>query len=108
MIDQPVLRSKSGPSAFHLHFLLPQVDSPALFAPTSEIKDVFKVKNRLFLVRKNNVKKVVEMSLQVNICGAYCFHDERHEQHKHHDKKLRHHMQRAGIRQNTSHRWLRN
>ena len=46
------LRSKSGPSAFHLRFLLPQVDSPALFAPASEIKHVFVVKNRSFLVRK--------------------------------------------------------
>lgn len=51
-VDQAFLRSKSGPSAFHLRFLLPQVNSPALFTPTSEIKDVFRVKNRPFLVRK--------------------------------------------------------
>lgn len=51
-VDQAFLRLKSGPSGFHLHFLLPQVDSPALFAPTSEIKNVFWVENRSFLVRK--------------------------------------------------------
>jgi hypothetical protein len=28
-------------------------------------------KNRSILARKNNVKKVVEMSLQVKRCGAY-------------------------------------
>ena len=47
-----------------------------------KIKDVFRVKNRVFSVRKNNVKKVVEMSLQVNRSGAYCFHDERQQQIK--------------------------
>jgi len=52
MIDQAVLRLKSGLSGFYPHFLLPQVDSLAPFAPTSEIKNVFRVKNRVFSVRK--------------------------------------------------------
>jgi len=65
MIDQAFLRSKSGLSAFHLHFLLPQVNSPALFAPISEIKNVFVVTNRSFLVRKKggdglNHRRLVE------------------------------------------------
>jgi hypothetical protein len=64
MLDVVFLHPKTGPSAFHPHFFFPQVDLPALFAPTSGFKDVFRVENRLFLVRKNNVKKVVEMSLQ--------------------------------------------
>jgi len=51
-LDVVFLHPKTGPSAFHPHFLLPQVNSPALFAPTSAIKDVFRVKNRPFLVRK--------------------------------------------------------
>jgi hypothetical protein len=49
-LDTSFLHPKTGPSAFYPHFFFPQVDSLALFAPTSGIKDVFRVKIRPFLV----------------------------------------------------------
>ena len=71
MLDVVFLRPKTGLSGLHPHFFFPQVESLALFAPTSGIKDVFRVKNRLFWCGKNNVKKVVEMSLQIKRGDAY-------------------------------------